>query len=299
MGEKIIEAINLTKIFPNEVKALDNLSLSVSRGEIYGLIGANGAGKTTTIKILLGLTKPTSGDGLVFNKKLIESREGLLQKIGYVSETSTLYENMTVEELLNLTKGFYSGWDSTLEKRYVEMFGLRKREKIKRLSKGMKTQLSLITALAFKPELLILDEPTSGLDPIWRQEFIQAIIGEISQWGTTVLFSSHILSEVERIADTVGIIKSGKLILQREMDELKVNEKVIRVVFQKNIDDNDLWMDGVRDVSRQGKGYIIKVADNFEYIYRAISKIPHFTLEIVERNLEDIFMEYAKGEVKK
>lgn len=299
MSHKIIEIKDLIKEFPNGRRAIDGLNLSVNKGEVFGLIGPNGAGKTTTIKILLGLMKPTKGETLIFNQKIPTNRQILLQKIGYVSESSTLYPNMTVEEILKFTQGFYPQWDKSLEKRYLEMFSLRKKDRVKNLSKGMKNQLSLIAALSYKPDLLILDEPTSGLDPIWRQDFLQAIIGEIANWGTTVFFSSHILSEVERIADTVAIIKSGKIALQRQMDDIKLNEKVIRVVFQREINQEKLLLKGVKEISRQGKGYIIKVAENFDEVYRAITEIPHFTVEILERNLEDIFMEYAKNEVKK
>lgn len=299
MSHKIIEIKDLIKEFPNGRRAIDGLNLSVNKGEVFGLIGPNGAGKTTTIKILLGLMKPTKGETLIFNQKIPTNRQILLQKIGYVSESSTLYPNMTVEEILKFTQGFYPQWDKSLEKRYLEMFSLRKKDRVKNLSKGMKNQLSLIAALSYKPDLLILDEPTSGLDPIWRQDFLQAIIGEIANWGTTVFFSSHILSEVERIADTVAIIKSGKIALQRQMDDIKLNEKVIRVVFQREINQEKLLLKGVKEISRQGKGYIIKVAENFDEVYRVITEIPHFTVEILERNLEDIFMEYAKNEVKK
>ncbi|QNO14844.1 ABC transporter ATP-binding protein [Alkalicella caledoniensis] len=299
MTHKIIEIKDLIKEFPNGRRAIDGLNLSVNKGEIFGLIGPNGAGKTTTIKILLGLMEPTKGEALIFNQKIPTNRQKLLQKIGYVSESSTLYPNMTVEEILKFTQGFYPQWDKSLEERYLEMFSLRKKDRVKNLSKGMKNQLSLIAALSYKPDLLILDEPTSGLDPIWRQDFLQAIIGEIANWGNTVFFSSHILSEVERIADTVAIIKSGKIALQRQMDDIKLNEKVIRVVFQREINEEKLLFKGVREISRQGKGYIIKVAENFDEVYRAITEIPHFTVEILERNLEDIFMEYAKKEVKK
>lgn len=295
---KIIETVELVKDF-NGLKALNGLNLYVNEGDIFGLLGANGAGKTTTIKILLGLITPTEGEVRVFGQNPKTSREKLLQRIGYVSENTTLYQNMSVEELLRFTKGFYQSWDENLEKRYMDMFSLRKKEKISRLSKGMKSQLSLITALSFKPEILILDEPTNGLDPILRQEFIQAIIDEISKTGTTVFFSSHILSEVERVANNIAIIKSGKVSLLKELDDIKVNEKVIRVVFQHEVSQEQLMYDGVKEVIKQGKGYLIKVGENFEDVYKKISAIPHFALEIIERNLEDIFMEYAKNEVKK
>jgi len=297
MNPIIIEANNLTKEFPNGQIALNGVNLSVKKGEVCALIGPNGAGKTTTIKILLGLMSPTKGTGMLFGQVPSKNREKLLQRVGYISETSNLYSNMSVDELLRLTRGFYHSWDKKLEDRYIEMFSLPRKNRIKNLSKGMKTQLSLITALAFKPELLILDEPTSGLDPIWRQEFLQAIIGEIATWGTTVLFSSHILSEVERIADSVAIIKSGKITLRKQLDHIKINEKIVRVVFQRDISPEKLMLEGVKEVSRQGKCYLIKIADNFEDIYKYITNIPHFTVEVLERNLEDVFFEYAKSGV--
>lgn len=295
---KIIETVELVKDF-NGFRALNGLNLSVNEGDIFGLLGANGAGKTTTIKILLGLLNPTEGEARVFGINPKDNREKLLERIGYVSENTTLYQNMTVEELLKFTKGFYPSWDDNLEKRYMDLFNLRRKEKIRNLSKGMKAQLSLIAALSFKPDLLVLDEPTNGLDPILRQEFLQVIIDEISKTGTTVFFSSHILSEVERVANNIAIIKSGKVSLLKEMDDIKTNEKVIRVVFQREVSEEELMLEGVKEVVKQGKGYLIKVGDNFEGVYKAILAKPHFALEIIERNLEDVFMEYAKKEVKK
>ncbi len=295
MAGDIILVEKLTKVFPNKHVALDNINLEVQKGQIFGFIGPNGAGKTTTIKILLGLMQPTSGRAILFNKEVDKNRVDLLQKVGYLPESSNLYPKMTVEEILNFGRSIYKDWDLDLQEKYLRLFGLRKSDYVKNLSKGMNTQLGLISAMSYRPEILILDEPTSGLDPLWRHEFLQIIIGEIAQWGTTVFFSSHILSEVERMADKVAMIRDGKVVLQRDLDELKLNEKIIRVVFENNVDESFLNLTkGITKITPQGKGYVIKINDNFEAIHKKISSIPHHILEVVERNLEEVFMDYAQ-----
>lgn len=227
-----IELENLSKKFGDN-KAVDNLSLQVPAGSIFGFLGPNGAGKTTTVKMMLGLVRPDGGQGFVLGRDIVRESEAIRSKTGYVAEIQEMYRYMTVQEIIGFCKPFYTGWNDQLVKRYLEFFQLPSRKKIKNLSKGMKTQLALILAMAPEPELLVLDEPTSGLDTINRQEFLRIILEEIALQGRTVFLSSHLLHDVERVADRVAIIKHGKLIDIRSIDELKTVVKKIRVVFQR------------------------------------------------------------------
>lgn len=292
-----IELENLSKKFGDN-KAVDNLSLQVPAGSIFGFLGPNGAGKTTTVKMMLGLVRPDGGQGFVLGRDIVRESEAIRSKTGYVAEIQEMYRYMTVQEIIGFCKPFYTGWNDQLVKRYLEFFQLPSRKKIKNLSKGMKTQLALILAMAPEPELLVLDEPTSGLDTINRQEFLRIILEEIALQGRTVFLSSHLLHDVERVADRVAIIKHGKLIDIRSIDELKTVVKKIRVVFQKEVPPELFSRPGIRSYTREGSAYLVSVENNLQDILADFKKYPYFTLDIIDQNLEEIFIEKVKGDKK-
>lgn len=295
--EKAIELTSLTKVF-GQKQAVQNLSLEVERGSIFGFLGPNGAGKTTTIKMMLGLLRPDGGSGRVLGLDMVKDSVTIRQHVGYVAEVQQMYGYMTVLETLDFCRAFYRNWNGALVDRYLGFFNLPHREKIKNLSKGMKTQLALVAAMAHEPELLVLDEPTAGLDPVSRHEFLRIILEEVAVEGRTVFFSSHFLHDVERIADRIAMIKDGKLIDIRPMDELKTTVKKIRAVFQREPDDSLFEIPGVQSVSRQGNAYLISVDDNLAEILRRLHEQPHYTLDVIDQNLEEIFIEKVKGELK-
>ncbi len=292
-----IELNGLTKFFVNN-KAVDDLSLCVPVGSIFGFLGPNGAGKTTTIKIMLGLLRPDSGSASILGYDAVNDSVSIRQRIGYVAEIQQMYGYMAVDEILSFCRPFYKNWDTKIIKKYLEFFDLPRKEKIKNLSKGMKTQLALTLAMAPSPELLILDEPTAGLDTINRQEFLRIILEEISIQGRTVFFSSHQLHDVERVADQVGIINNGRLIEIRSIDELKTTVKKIRVVFQREPDASLFSLPGIADVSREGSAYLISVENDLQQILDHIKQYPYFALDIVDQNLEEIFIEKVRGDKK-
>ncbi len=292
---KAIETRGLTKTY-GVTPAVKNLNLEVEKGSIFGFLGPNGAGKTTTIKMLLGLLIPTEGTATILGLDTKKDHLKLRQKIGYVPETASLYPYLTVQEHLDLIKSLHKTWNETLINRYLDIFNLPKKQKADQLSKGMQTQLALLLALGHQPELLILDEPTAGLDPIMRREFLQTIISEATQNNQTVFLSSHVLSEVERIADTIGIIKHGELVLTRPVDELKTEEKKIRVVFQGDAPKHILNHPGVIKVEQEKRSYLLTVNSNLEEILVAIEKTKPFAVDILDLNLEEIFFEYTKTE---
>ena len=217
--EPVVRLENVTKRYGRQL-ALDRVSLDVPPGVVCALLGENGAGKTTAIRILLGLADPDEGRATVLG--LDSTRQGQLvrSRVGYVPERPTLYEWMTVSEIGWFTGGFYG---SGFFDRYLKLatgYQLPLTRKIKSLSKGMRAKVSLSLALAHEPELLILDEPTSGLDTLVRREFLEGMV-DIAAAGRTVLLSSHQISEVERVADIVAIIRAGKLLLVERLEDLK------------------------------------------------------------------------------
>lgn len=294
--DNVIETTELGKSF-NGRRVLRDINLTVPRGSIFGFIGPNGAGKTTTIRLILGLLQPSSGSAQVLGLDSRTQGIDIRNKVGYVAEDNHFYPWMRVDELIRFHAGFFPAWDHQRAEHLLEVFDLHPGTKVKELSKGMRTQLGLTLALAHKPELLILDEPTSGLDPVWRRRFLQTLTRETAAGNTTVFFSSHILSDVERVADWVAIIVDGRIKVMRPLEDFKYNERVIRVVFQNTAPESLLATQGIKSIERQGNGYLLTVTDNFDEIYLALQNTPHFVLEVVEQDLESIFLDYAGEEV--
>jgi ABC-type multidrug transport system ATPase subunit len=192
--------------------ALDNVSLAVPTGTVMGLVGENGAGKTTLIKHVLGLLKAQTGSVSVLGFDPVADPVRVLSRLGYLSEEPDMPGWMRVHELLRYVAAFYPTWDSQYAEQLRSDFGLDPATKIKHLSKGQRARVGLVAALAYRPDLLVLDEPSSGLDPIVRRDILGAIIRTIAEEGRTVLFSSHLLSEVERVSDRIAMIKNGRVL---------------------------------------------------------------------------------------
>ncbi len=225
MGDPVIQVFDLTRRFGTRT-ALDSVSLSLPRGAVYGLVGANGAGKTTLIRHILGLLKAESGSVRVFGRDPVADPVGVLSRIGYMSEENDLPGWMRVDELIHYSRAFYPKWDDAYADELREAFALDGSAKIKTLSKGQKARAGLLVALAHRPELLVLDEPSSGLDPIVRRDILGAVIRTIPHEGRTVLFSSHLLNEVEEVADHVTMISGGRLVLSAPLEEIKSSHRV-------------------------------------------------------------------------
>ena len=214
MNESVVNVSELTRRFGART-ALASVSLSMSRGAVYGLVGANGAGKTTLIKHVLGLLRAESGSVRVFGLDPVADPVGVLSRIGYLSEENDLPGWMRVDELIRYSRAFYPAWDDVYAEELRQKFALDPAAKIRNLSKGQKARAGLLIALAYRPELLVLDEPSSGLDPIVRRDILGAVIRTIADEGRTVLFSSHLLEEVEQVADHVTMIHQGTIVAER------------------------------------------------------------------------------------
>jgi ABC-2 type transport system ATP-binding protein len=228
--EAVVRVESLTRRFGAKV-ALDNVSLTVPRGAVFGLVGANGAGKTTLIKHVLGLLRAASGSVRVFDRDPVADPVGVLGRVGYLSEDPDLPGWMRVGELLRYTRAFYPGWDDAYAERLRRDFDLDPAARVKHLSKGQRARAGLLVALAYRPELLVLDEPSSGLDPIVRRDIMEAIIRAIAEEGRTVLFSSHLLHEVERVADRVAMIHQGRVVFDSALDDVKETHRYLTLRF--------------------------------------------------------------------
>ena len=224
----VLRATGLKRYF-GKVKAVDGVDLEVKEGEIYGFLGVNGAGKTTTIRMLMGITGSTGGSIEILGERTRRTTIKQKQRIGYVSQEQFFYPWMSGRMLGRFVGGLYKTWDEKEFLRLLSVLEIPPDRKSANLSGGMRVKLALALALAPRPALLILDEPTAGLDPVARREFLEIIERQAKEHGRTTFFSSHLLNEVERVADTVGIIHQGKMRYQGGLDDLQ--DQVRRVRF--------------------------------------------------------------------
>jgi ABC-2 type transport system ATP-binding protein len=230
MSDSVIHISELTRRFGSKT-ALASVSVSMRRGAVYGLVGANGAGKTTLIKHVLGLLRAQSGSVRVFGLDPVADPVAVLSRIGYLSEENDLPGWMRVDELIRYSRAFHPAWDDAYAEELWQAFALDPTAKIKDISKGQKARAGLLIALAYRPELLVLDEPSSGLDPIVRRDILGAVIRTIANEGRTVLFSSHLLEEVEQVADHVTMINQGAIALSAPLAEIKDSHRTLTVRF--------------------------------------------------------------------
>ena len=225
MSESVISVSEVTRRFGAKT-ALDAVSVSIPSGAVYGLVGANGAGKTTLIRHILGLLRADRGSVRVFGLDPIADPVGVLSRIGYLSEENDIPAWMRIDELVRYSRAFYPSWDDTYAEELRQTFALDPAAKIKHLSKGQKARVGLLVALAHRPDLLVLDEPSSGLDPIVRRDILGAVIRTVADEGRTVLFSSHLLEEVEQVADYVTMINHGRIVLSERLASIKEAHRV-------------------------------------------------------------------------
>jgi ABC-2 type transport system ATP-binding protein len=230
MTDEIVVIQDVSRKFGSTV-ALADVSLSVVRGTVFGLVGENGAGKTTLIKHLLGLYRAKRGQVSVFGRDPVQDPAGVLGRIGYLSEDRDLPEWMRVGELMSYTRAFYPCWDDRLARELLKMFELDVGQKIRTLSRGQRARAGLLVAVAHRPELLLLDEPSSGLDPGARMDILAAIVRTVADEGRTVLLSSHLLHEVQRVADRVAMLHRGRLLLDEPLDDLLARHRALTMHF--------------------------------------------------------------------
>jgi ABC-2 type transport system ATP-binding protein len=297
MKPPVISILECTKLYRKKV-AVNNISLHVEPGKVYGLVGDNGAGKTTTIKMMLGMLPPTSGTVRVFGLNPIQDGVAIKKRIGYVSENREMYEWMIVSEIIWFVKQFYDNWNDSLVEKLLLQMELPPKHKIKHLSRGMRAKLALLLAMGHEPDLLILDEPSSGLDPLVRREILEHIITLIQSEGRTVFFSSHLLDEVERVADHVGIVCQGHLLVDMPLEQLKDKMKRIRVAWDNEAPDIQglAVIDTLESTGRE-TAYI---ADNYsDDILVQFKELKPRSVDVEPLSLEEIFVHSVQNAKKK
>jgi len=292
MNENVIKVENLVKYFDGRC-VLDGINLEVPQGCIYGLLGRNGAGKTTIIRILLGLESPTRGQTLLLDSDSTALSAKLRGRIGCVAEGHNLIQNYRVSRLVKLCKDLSLQWNDESFDHLMETFRLPRDRRIKDLSMGMRAQLNLALAMAIDPELLVLDDPTLGLDTVARRQFIELVIEVIQQQGRTILFCSHILSDVERIADRIGILAAGKLVVDCPLEQLKECVKKLRVIFPEAAPAN-LYLTEIINQQIQGREIVITVANWNKQKQAILETFKPSSCTEIPMSLEDIFIECTK-----
>lgn len=287
---KVIETKNLTKFY-GKIKGIENLTFSVRKGEIFGFLGPNGAGKTTTIRTLLGYLIPTNGEAFILGKSINDNIVDIKREVGYIPGDLNLYGHLTGKQFLDYFASLRNTEMSLLSE-LLSVFDVPLERKIKSYSKGMKQKLGIIQAFMDDPEIVIMDEPTSGLDPLLQQKFYD-FLHDQKRKGRTMFFSSHVLSEVDKICDRIGIIRNGNLVALEDVETLKgkmgkmikvrIKEKPETFRGPRNMKIKDGWIEFVTN-------------EDIDYWIKLLSKYTIVDLEINEFSLEDIFIHYYEGQ---
>lgn len=291
MSDAVIELKHLKKYYGN-TRGVEDVSLSIKKGEIYGFIGPNGAGKSTTIRTIMGLINKTSGDIYIKGKELNNDDLDTKKVIGYLPSEVNIYNEMTVKQILDYHESFYEQDLSKRRKELVKLLKIDDRRKIEDLSLGNLKKVGIVLALMHKPEILIFDEPTSGLDPIMQNTFHEILLNEKKR-GTTILYSSHILSEVSNICDRVGFIKEGKMIKEDLIENIKKDNYTYLKISSKDID--KIKKDLKLKIYKEFDNEIVFINNlDFNSLIEKLSKYNIEHLLIEEIPLEDLFMNYYK-----
>ena len=229
----VVDVVDLSKRFGSTL-ALDEVGFAADEGFVYGLVGANGAGKTTLIKHILGLFRTESGSVRVFGQDPVAKPVEVLQRIGYVSDDRDLPEWMRIGDLMRYTQAYYPDWDSAYAQQLLDTFQLDVNKTVKELSRGMRAQTCLVAAVAHRPDLLVMDEPSTGLDVVVRRDILNAIVRTVTDDGRTVIFSSHLLDEVERMSDHVTMIHQGRIAFDGSLEAIKDCYQHTKIRFKQH-----------------------------------------------------------------
>lgn len=298
MQEIVIHTHQLTKYYGTRL-ALDHLSLQIPRGCIYGLLGRNGSGKTTAIKLMLGLLKPTSGSASILGCDCQTLSPAIRGQIGYVTEGHRLYHWMTIGQLEEYQRAFFAGrWDDGMFNDMLDYFELSRKQKIKSLSNGQRAQVSLAITMAPDPDILIMDDPTLGLDVVIRRQFLEGMIHLIQQKGKTILFSSHILGDVERVVDRIAVISNGVLRADCTLEEFRKGIRKVHLVFADSAPQT-IDLAGLLGQRRNENHLeLTLVGTTDQQIHQAAERAGALNYQLIEMNLEDQFIEFTAREKK-
>jgi ABC-2 type transport system ATP-binding protein len=296
MSDDIIVTESLVKYYDGRC-VIDGIDLKIPRGCIYGLLGRNGIGKTTIIRILLGLDFPTRGKSYILGKDSRQLTNKIKGRIGYVAEGHNMISSYKVSRLIKICKELSMRWNDEFFNHLIEMFRLPMERYVRELSTGMRAELNLALAMATEPELLILDDPTLGLDTVARRQFLELAVDLLQKDGRTILFSSHILGDVERIADRIGILAGCKLVVDCGLEELKRRIKKLRLIFEKKAPAN-LHLTEIVNQQSSGRELTITIANMDEQKQAVINTLGAESCEEIPMSLEDIFIECTRPKQK-
>ena len=284
----MLELKNITKTF-GDFKALDDLTMTIPQGAVYGLVGPNGAGKSTAIRHMTGVYRPDSGSVTVLGQPVYEN-PAVKETIGYIPDDIFYFPSATLEDMRSFYKGIYPRFDDKLFDRLYEVFQLPKKGQIRRFSKGMQKQAAFHLAICTRPELLILDEPVDGLDPVMRRQVWSLILSDVAQRETTVLISSHNLRELEDICDHVGIMDHGKMLLERSLADMQGNTVKLQLVGDAP---NGL---NILHESASGRLKTLVVRGTAEEVTQQVQAVKPVYFDVLPLSLEEIFI-YEMGGV--
>lgn len=292
MDSPIIKIDELNKKFKTK-NVLNNLSLSIPKGSVYGLLGKNGEGKTTLIKCVLGLLKPSAGQISVLSDQPWDFLEETKEKLGYVPQTDKVYPWLTVRQMINYTASFYQHWNHQLVNKLLKEWRVDEDEKLGHLSEGQTQKVSIILSLGHEPELLIFDEPVASLDPSARRQFLKTILEIVSDRECTIFFSTHITSDLERVADHVAVLKDGKIDFCGELGQLKDEVKRLRVSTRRPFPQK-YHLNGIIHCESSDNEAIITVRGFKNEIKTQLEREFEAKVHIEDLNLEEIFLELNK-----
>lgn len=293
MSDPVIEITGLSRHFGRQA-ALDRVSLGVPRGCVLGLVGVNGSGKTTLLRHILGQYRAESGTVRVFGRDPVTDPVGVLSRVGFLSDDVDVPGWMRIDELLRYTAAFYPSWDQPFAEELCRGFGLGLGMKLNALSRGLKVRAGLVTALAHRPELLVLDEPSAGLDPLARRDILAAIIRTVAGEGRTVLFSSHLLDEVERVADRVALIDTGRLIFSGPLEDVRGRHRRLTLRFSEPRQMPPA-LDGVLSWEGSGQEWTAVVEGELERLQSQASAAGGRVVEESTVGLGELFVAHAGG----
>ena len=286
--EPVVEVQRLSRSFGSK-QALVDIDLTVSPGTVLGLVGENGAGKTTLIKHLLGLLRAQQGQVRVFGCDPVADPVTVLGEIGYLSEDRDLPLWMRVTDYISYTKAFFPRWDDAYATELIDLFELTGQQKLKSLSRGQLARAGLLGALAHRPRLLLLDEPSSGLDPVVRRDILSAIIRTVADEGRSIVFSSHLLDEVQRVADHLAVLHAGRLMISEPLDDVLNSHERLVVRFEAALDSAPTF-EGVLSCQGEGHEWTIVCNGQRERVEQQVTEMHARIVARASPSLEEIFI---------
>ncbi|MCZ6855310.1 MAG: ABC transporter ATP-binding protein [Gammaproteobacteria bacterium] len=288
MKDSVVDVVDVSKRFGTTL-ALHEVNFAADEGLVYGLVGANGVGKTTLIKHILGLYRTQSGSVRVFGQDPVAKPVEVLKRIGYVSDDRALPEWMRIGDLMRYTQAYHASWDSAYAHELLDTFQLDTNNRVQELSRGMRAQACLVAAVSHRPDLLIMDEPSSGLDAVVRRDILNAIVRTVTDDGRTVIFSSHLLEEVERMSDHLTMIHDGRVVFDGRLEAIKQRYQHTKIRFAER-QSAAPSLAGAMSIDGEGRAWNIIHEDSIEKFQSALSDLGGEVVESRGVTLEELFV---------